>query len=213
MQTDHALAQLLVYAYAGPPDVDAGADARAVFHEFPDELVVVVPGTVSALGWVRDFEWLPYPDPILGRCHGGFLRNGLALWARVKPRVLLALAAGKSVTYAGHSLGGAEAQICAALHVAFGWKPPRLVTFGSPRIALWIDRQFRTLLKSVNARLYKRAGDPVPHVPPIWWFGHVRTNIILGSVLPGSNPSWPFDPVNDQNHGIVHYLDDLSHKG
>ena len=210
MQTDAQLAALVRDAYTSPPSVVGTDDVRAVYHWFDDELVVAITGTMTLPGWIRDFEFWPHRDAILGRCHSGFLHNGQMLWALIKPTVLIAQTKGLKVTFAGHSLGGAEAQICAAMTVAMGWGVARVVTFGSPRVALWINRDFRRLLSGVPMRLYKRAGDPVPHVPFIWWFGHVRVNKIIGAMLPGSVSEWPLDPVNDSNHGIVNYAADLS---
>lgn len=209
MQTHAQLAQLVLAGYEDTASVSGAFDVRAVFRNFDDELVVAITGTLTPFGWFNDFHFWPHNDVILGRCHSGFLRNGKALWALVKAEVMAADKAGRRVTYAGHSLGGAEAQVCAAMHVAFGLAMPRVVTFGAPRIALWINREFRRLLHDADATLYKRAGDPVPHVPFIWWFGHIRVNTIIGAVLPGSRALWPLDPVNDRNHGIAHYVSDL----
>lgn len=209
MRTDGELAALVGQSYVDEASVSGFGDVRAVFYSFPDEFVVAISGTRHIPGWIRDFEFWPEAHPLLGRVHSGFLKNGLALWALIKGPVLAASAAGKRVTYAGHSLGAAEAQICAALHVLYDAKGVRIVTFGSPRVALWANLFFRKLLLPVSMALYKRAGDPVPHVPPIWWYGHVRLNTIIGAAVPGSDAGWPLDPVNDPNHGIVHYAADL----
>lgn len=215
MQTPAQLAQLLVAAYSGTPDIQAGGDARAFFRYFPDELVVVIPGTATVAGWIRDFEFWPARSVRIGRCHSGFLLNGERLWAGIKPVVAEAVKRGLAVTYSGHSLGGAEAQACAALHVSYGLPITRVVTFGSPRLALWINRTIRALMRDVPMTLYKRAADRVPHVPfsrllfCLPWYGHLRINTIIGAALPGSDVRWPLDPVNDPNHGIVQYAKDL----
>ena len=209
MLTHAHLAQIVMASYSLSPSVSSAFDVRAVFHQFEDEMVVAITGTVSVPGWLRDFEFWPHNDVALGRCHSGFLASGKELWALVKAEAARAVASGRRVTYAGHSLGGAEAQICAAEHVAYGLAAPRIVTFGAPRVALWVNRLFRGMLRDVDATLYKRAGDPVPHVPLMLWFGHIRPNVIIGSILLGSRPTWPLDPVNDRNHGIAQYVSDL----
>ena len=215
MQTDAQLAALVRDAYTATPSVQGTDDVRAVFIDFDDELVVAITGTLTVPGWLSDFEFWPDFDPRLGRCHSGFLRNGHMLWALIKSAVLKACAAKKLVTYAGHSLGAAEAQICAAEHVVFGFPTPRVVTFGSPRVALWVNSDFRKILAPVDMTLYKRAGDPVPHVPFSrlllgLWFCHQRVNTIIGAVLPHYDWDFPLDPINDPNHGIVNYAADLS---
>ena len=210
MRSHAQLAKHVQAAYLATPSVEGSDDVRAVFTHFADELVVAITGTLTVPGWIRDFEFLPERDVRIGRCHSGFLHNGNALWALIKGEVLFAESTGKRVTYAGHSLGAAEAQICAALHVAYGARNIRVVAFGSPRVALWINRTFRALLAGRDVTLYKRAGDRVPHVPPSFWYGHVRLNVILGAVVPGSDVNFPLDPVNDPNHGIALYAADLT---
>ncbi len=210
MQTDAQIAAIMLDAYSVKPTVQGPNDVCAVLHWFADELVIATPGTRTVPGWIKDFEFWPEDDVRLGRCHSGFLRNGQALWALIKADVMRAEAAGKRVTYAGHSLGASEAQICAGMHLAMGARDVRVAGFGSPRVALWVNRRFRRLFDGVSVNLWKRAGDPVCHVPPIWWFGHIRENVVIGAVEPGSNPSWPLDPINDKNHGIALYAKDMA---
>jgi pimeloyl-ACP methyl ester carboxylesterase len=79
----------------------------------------------------------------LGRVHRGFHRAAVA----VRPRILAALAphlaAGRKITYVGHSLGGALATVL-ALHTRIMHPQSRvsLVTYGSPRVG---DRRFARL--------------------------------------------------------------------
>lgn len=207
MTSDADLAALVAASYSQKMDVVAGDDARCKFVTSGREFVVVIPGTVSALGWMRDFESWPSWDRILGPCHDGFLANGRALWRAVLPYIPL----GKRCVYAGHSLGGAEAQILAALHIRHNFGPCRVVTFGSPRVGLFCNPLFPLLVhQAAQLTLYVRPDDPVPDVPFAPLYVHARANTIVGTALPGSDLRFVFDPVNDPNHGIKHYAADLS---
>lgn len=203
MTSDAELAALVAASYSQAPDVNAGHDARAKFVTSGTEFVVLIPGTATALGAMRDLEVWPTWDKTLGPCHAGFLADGRALWSAVLPHI----PRGRAIVFAGHSLGGAEAQILAALHGG----PCRVVTFGSPRIALDFNLLFRPLVRRAAPQLtlYARPDDPVPHVPPAPFYLHAKRNTSIGAAVPGSDNEFPVDPVNDVNHGIKLYVADL----
>lgn len=203
MTSDAELAALVVASYSQTPDVNAGMDARAKFVTSSDEFIVIIPGTATALGAMRDLEAWPTWDSVLGSCHAGFLANAHALWSAVQPHI----PRGKSIVFAGHSLGGAEAQILAALRGG----PCRVMTLGSPRIALGCNPLFPLLVRraAVQLTLYARPDDPVPHVPPAPLYLHAKYNTSIGVAAPGSDNIFPIDPVNDINHGSKFYAADL----
>jgi len=203
MISDADLAVLVAASYTQKPDVNAGDDAMAKFTIVGNEFIVAIPGTATALGWMRDLEFWPTWDKVLGPCHDGFLANGRALWSAVQPH----LSQGKEIVFAGHSLGGAEAQILAALRGALC----RVVTFGSPRLALGVNPLFPILVRRATTQLtlYARPDDPVPHVPPAPLYLHAMRNTSIGVAVPGSDNVFPVDPVNDVNHGIKYYVEDL----
>ena len=204
MTSDAELAALVVASYSQTPDVNAGDDARAKFVTSEDEFIVAIPGTATALGAMRDAEAWPTWDKVLGPCHAGFLANGRALWSAVSPHI----PQGKSIVFAGHSLGGVEAQILAALHGALC----RVVTFGSPRVMLGCNLLFPVLVHhaATQLTLYARPDDPVPHVPPAPLYLHAKRNTSIGVAVPGSDNEFPVDPVNDPNHGSALYARDLA---
>ena len=219
MQTDAQLCELVANAYLDPATVSGPNDEKALLFDNDDELVIAITGTKSLPGWVCDFEFWPENDVRLGRVHRGFLRNGVSLWGLLKDRILAASLKGQKITIAGHSLGAVEGQIIAAEALAIGFKGKiRLVGFGSPRWALWSNHTVRRLFDTVPVKLYKRASDPVPHVPfsrLLWfipWYGHIRENIVIGASLPSSDWTFPLDPVNDKNHGVLYYLKDMQAK-
>jgi Lipase (class 3) len=209
MVSDAALAQLVADSYTQPMDIVAGDDARCKFVTIGNEFVVVVPGTSTLPGWIRDFEWWPEKDHQIGRCHTGFLTNGRNLWNAAASQIKRATYAGASLVFAAHSLGGAEAQIMAAFYVSLGLPEPRVVCFGSPRVALCTNIRLWLMMHPVSMTLYARAGDPVPDVPFAPLYLHLVTPTKLGVALPGSDSRFPLDPVNDPNHGIAQYAADL----
>lgn len=210
MTSDAELAALVAASYLQTPDVSAGDDARAKFVDSGSEFIVVCPGTVSALGWMRDLEAWPSWDHVLGPCHDGFLTNGRALWREIVPFIPV----GKRAVYTGHSLGGAEAQILAALHIKHRLGPCRVITFGAPRIAVFCNPVPAFLLRqAMQLTLYARPDDPVPLVPPSPLYVHVCATTAIGTALAGSDNEFPFDPVDDKNHSIKLYASDLAAYG
>lgn len=101
-----------------------------------------------------------------GRVHRGFL----AAWQGVALEVEARLAPGAPVRLAGHSLGGALAQL-AALQLCERVSVAAVHTFGAPRVgnAAWRDL-YNANLHDVTYR-WEAEGDPVPWMPP-WLFGY-----------------------------------------
>jgi len=100
----------------------------------------------------------------LGLCHSGFLDNALAAF----PHVCAHLGKGmtKEVWLVGHSKGGAEASIVAALLLK-AWPPAariNLVTFGCPGIGGW---KLGRILEAANPVHYRNGVDCIPS-HPLW---------------------------------------------
>jgi triacylglycerol lipase len=100
----------------------------------------------------------------VGRVHSGFQREVDDLW----PMLQRAMAGNRQpLWFAGHSLGGAMATICARRF----WlsktlsHPEGLFTFGSPRVG---DRAYVTYCRMVHYR-WVNNNDVVTRVPPTWW--------------------------------------------
>lgn len=193
------ICQAVSDSYNVEPTVQVADDIRAVITMVtPGEIVVAIPGTTDIAGWVEDFSTWPAYHPTLGWCHDGFARCGLLLWMALKPL----LKNGVSTTIAGHSLGGALAQVCAVGNAYDNDAPVTLTTFGSPRIAAQWNMTFGPLLKkSLNPTLYVNDGDPVPSVPGKIMFGHKTKHATLGKSVGGIDPM--------ANHAISLYLKNL----
>ena len=199
MLSHSELAVLAGRSYSGPQSGHVALDVRYDLIPREGEVVVVMPGThpADALDWLRDLRVFPSFVPPLGPVHSGFGEGAAALW----PKLERDLPPYGLITYAGHSLGGALAQGCAAIH-ARRWPDVtfRLVTFGAPRIAFlnpwfgWLARSGRQAVE------YQRAGDIVPDVPLAPLYRHPTRPKAIGV------------SVGDfvQNHSIALYASDLA---
>jgi triacylglycerol lipase len=100
----------------------------------------------------------------IGRVHSGFKREVDDLW----PILARALAGNRQpLWFAGHSLGGAMATICARrcrLSETLS-HPEGLFTYGSPRVG---DRAYVKYGRLVHYR-WVNNNDIVTRVPPAWW--------------------------------------------
>lgn len=139
-------------------------DGFAFMAESPDLAVLSFRGTQSKKNWNTNFQaWLVHPENTIAklRVHEGFHRAfkeladaGLADKIAAVERV-----ADRPLFITGHSLGGALAQIAAAV---FGSdKVAACYTFGSPRVG---NAYFDLWVKPPSYRVVNNA-DLVPQVP------------------------------------------------
>lgn len=112
---------------------------------------------------VRDASLLPSHDKDLGWCHSGFLDGGIQV------AEFIAKHADKKqpLYFAGHSLGGALALVCAAKLSAKGFKVREWVGFASPKLSFISDPVLR--FQKVN---YRFKNDVVPLMPRIRGYRH-----------------------------------------
>jgi hypothetical protein len=197
------LAEIAGRCYRNPWSGQAALDcAYDLLPRGDAELVVAMPGTHpdDPLDWIRDLRTLPNLFPAVGLCHSGFGSGGTA----VAKRVLAAVKGdARLMTVVGHSLGGAMALIVGAWLIAAGYRV-RVVTFGAPRVAFCLNLALRRLLGRAEQLVeYRRAGDPVPHVPIRPLFKHVTGGVELGAALA--------EPI--ANHAIGLYATDLAAAG
>lgn len=100
----------------------------------------------------------------MGRVHSGFKREVDDLW----PMIEEALADNRlPLWFAGHSLGGAMATICARRCKVskISSNPEGLFTYGSPRVG---DRTYLDSCPVIHFR-WVNNNDIVTRVPPTWW--------------------------------------------
>ena len=139
--------------------------AQAYIFGNDDDAVVVCRGT-EPHDWndIRaDLDLSTVVSETIGRVHRGFKREVDDLW----PRLEQALVANRRpLWFAGHSLGGAMATICACRckvsHISSN--PRALFTFGSPRVG---NRRYVSYVH-LEAYRWVNNNDIVARVPPAW---------------------------------------------
>ncbi|MGD0639856.1 MAG: hypothetical protein ABSC22_03825 [Roseiarcus sp.] len=200
MLSHHDLATLAAAAYTEPGSDIAALAVKGDLLPRDGELVVAAPGTdpTNALDLIRDARALPSWIPGLGMMHSGFGKGGAALWAKID-RLMRREGL---ITYVGHSLGGALAEVLAAHHAIHRPRQPfRVIVFGCPRLA-WLNPYFRRLLRSGLEHIeYRNAGDPVTFVPiRAMGYLHGADGRTLGAARP--------DPL--ANHAVELYVERIA---
>ncbi len=155
------LAKLSQAAYSDPPTFEA-AGTQCVRTTIDGNVVYAFRGTeFDYKDILRDIRTVPWWDSKIGWCHRGFLMGVRAVWDDLFTSVQRDIDAGLNVWFTGHSLGGALAQIAAALCIANGCIPEGVEVFGSPRPG------FAKLHKILarTTKCYRRGKDIVPTVP------------------------------------------------
>lgn len=137
--------------------------AQAYLFGNDDDVVVVCRGT-EPHEWndiKADLDALTAVAETAGRVHRGFKREVDDLWPRLEQALMHD---DRALWFAGHSLGGAMAAICAgrAKLSSINAIPSGLFTFGSPRIG---DRRYVNYVR-LNYYRWVNNNDVVPRVPP-----------------------------------------------
>ena len=193
--TPHELAVLAQRAYDEPPTFSAGG-VEVLQVEVERDVVFAFRGTeLDGRDILRDLRGAPWRDPDLGWCHAGFVRGVRTLWPDIKAAIIRRHTGGVWLT--GHSKGGAEATIAAALMVIEIGRPAGLTTFGSPRVGF---APLGGWLAGADVKRYVRGRDAVPAHPwPLWGYRHVGAAIRIGT----PQHRW-------RDHMIEGYIDDLA---
>lgn len=138
-----------------------------------DSDILAFRGTEGARDAIKDMRSLPWSSHV-GMVHSGFYKGVMAVWQQLLPVVF----SGRPVTYAGHSKGGAEATIAAAMAVHARQMPAHLVTFGAPRCGF---SEMVRKLKPVPIRRYVNGHDAVTSHPwPLWGYRHPCNPVNIG---------------------------------
>jgi hypothetical protein len=194
---DRDLAQLCAASYDDSVKWDHvwAAEDVHVAHKATDEGdVLVLRGSVDATDWMRDLDAMPVKHPLLGWCHGGFLR-----YMDLVMEEVMKVCSPAFIT--GHSLGAARASILAGLVHCHGFSVKQRVVFGEPRPGFG---QLATILSTsgMSLRSYRNCDDPVTEVPvaiePLLPYQHASALIQLNA------PGEGVDPLKD--HHIQLYV-------
>ncbi len=160
------------------------------------ELVAIVRGTDTVLEWMHDAAFLMLPNPIhssAGMTEDGFTAIYKSLRTDRNPQSTSAMASigayvhagqAKTVTVAGHSLGGALATLL-TLDVALNTecRQPVVYTYASPRTGDHLFAGSFNAAISRSYRIYNRS-DLVPNLPPFLPLPYEHTNTGVEMVPP-----------------------------
>lgn len=192
---DRRIAELCKLAYdpARAPTWEVAGKVRAFRFDEPSGPVVIFEGTRPTIiaDWIRDLEAQTATiDPKLGPVHGGFLGDVLAVIFPIFHELN-----GKPVTFGGHSKGGSEAEIAAAIWTYAGEALVRVTAFEPARVGTLGG--FIATAPGISTHVVPSLGlgDPVPDVPS--WLPHPREITDLRAA------SLHIDPVD------YHELDDV----
>lgn len=184
--TDRRIAELCRLAYdpARVPTWTVDGKVRAFLFDEPECPTVIFEGTRPAklADWLRDIEAAASTiDPKLGPVHSGFLGDVLAVIFPIFRELK-----GKPVAFGGHSKGGSEAEIAAAIWSEAGETVARVTAFEPARVGLLGGIVAGLPGISTHIAPAIGLGDPVPDVPS--WLPHPRPLTIWRPVQTSIDP-------------------------
>jgi len=131
------------------------ASMHVLVHRTAQNNLVVVRGSDSVSDWVKVNANMGMEDApsLAGRLHKGFKWAAFSLIPDLMPAINLDL----PTTFIGHSMGGAVAQILAAIFVKNHYEVTEVITFGQPKVGdkkfvEWYDDQSIITHRIVNQR-------------------------------------------------------------
>lgn len=136
-------------------------------------IYVLFQGSTTKEDWKHNFQFLPKPiKPYKNMsrtwyAHSGFVEMYKAVRDDINDLIKLILEEGgcHNIVVAGHSQGGAIAQLCAEDLVFRGYYVI-LRTFGSPKVFYGIESLFYIDDLNLHGICYENGSDIVPFVPP-----------------------------------------------
>lgn len=144
--------------------------------------VFIFRGTDQKSDWLINGDVEKVSFQRKGKIHRGFLKAGASLF-RAANRLRSLYQSLRTITLAGHSLGGALAGVIAASLIGKTDAEIEVVTVGAPKIA---DRGLADYLsEELNSTHYQAWGDKVPLLPILGGYKHYGETVLLGGYLPG----------------------------
>jgi len=204
---------------SGPAGFATGTDRidAALIGQTASETIVAFRGTLPPtpdspdkkqvlLDWLSDFDAiLVQGDQLPGLVHQGFLGALNALWSDLSRSV----PAGKPVYFAGHSKGGALANLAAARWASenAGKTPPIVTTFAAAKPG---DANFQTAYDKLvpHSLRYEYQDDIVPHLPPGAEFRAMFAKVpLFNDFIANSNAKLPEGAVGFVGVGDLKFID------
>lgn len=153
-------------------------DAQAYFWRVGDTVYVTFRGTSSIKDASIDLTLSRYRIKNKVRVHEGFYTQFKSIEIEITKRLVHHSDASK-IIFAGHSLGGALAQIAAAYYgEIFDYSFVACHTFGSPRVGNTHFVEWFSKHVDENVRVSNRF-DPVPMVPTMHYWTHTTNKCIM----------------------------------
>lgn len=166
-------------AYEDPtPDkgefISSDQDTQVYFKREGDTVFVTFRGTSSLKDVVTDLSITTYRIKDKIRVHEGFYMQFKSVEIEITKRLVHHLDA-KNIIFAGHSLGGALAQIAAAYYgEILDFSNVVCHSFGSPRVGNKYFVEWFTKHVDENIRVQNKR-DPVPMIPQLPYWLHTTS--------------------------------------
>lgn len=215
-QLMHRMCQLCDYSYLTPREFKKTitdynhyaflhgikTDTQVHCLVYDDYNYVIPKGTDEVEDVFVDSSFVP-ADTSYGKIHSGFFQSALDVWYDLLMFLEKTDSLNKPTIFTGHSLGGAVAQVLAAIAYYEEFLNCELImTFGAPRVAM-SDFEERYEIEPINERTYRvvRFMDVVTGLPPlILGFRHVGNFIYINND----------DEIQYEENGLwSHVLDDM----
>lgn len=152
--------------------IDGRLDTQAHLFKLPNATVIAFRGSQEFLDWLVDLDALAVTFTPSGVAHQGFMNAIRAVFPQIHEAIAQARGERRALWLTGHSLGGALAQLCAALFTipqSPNISPSGVAgvyTFGQPRVG---DRLMAGLCNEAFGKVFFRlvnGADIVTRLPP-----------------------------------------------
>lgn len=178
--------EVILKAVKNCVDVYTHENDFTVDKSIPGYCILTVEGTASMDDWITNIKFLFRKDDT----HRGFKANAMSTLAKMVVSYE-SLEKERVIVVAGHSLGGATAEVLADLLLK-STSELHIITIGAPRAG---GRGLRKRLKDVDHLRFVHGSDIVPKSPP-YLTGYVHTHPVIH--LEDVDPT-RFDRVADHN--------------
>ncbi|MBT9291425.1 lipase family protein [Prosthecodimorpha staleyi] len=152
--------------------IESAFDTQAHLFKVPDATVIAFRGSQEFLDWLVDLDALAVRFVPEGAAHQGFMNSIWRAYPAIHDAIAQSQGERRSLWLTGHSLGGALAQLCAALFTipqSPNVSPSGVAgvyTFGQPRVG---DRLMAGLCDEAFGKVHFRVvngADIVTRLPP-----------------------------------------------
>lgn len=157
--------------------ISSPEDAQVYFWKLDDTIYITFRGTSSLKDASVDLNISRYRIRDRIKVHEGFFMQFKSVEIEITKRLVRTPA--QKIIFAGHSLGGALAQIAAAYYgEVFDFAHVVCHTFGSPRVGNKYFVEWFSKNVDENVRVINR-GDPVPMMPTFHYWVHTTNACVV----------------------------------